>query len=163
MAFLMLGPLAWAASGGLQAQAPKATGVPAKSAEAPAQPAAKSPELERRLKHLARERLQVAQRGYDDAVDLYRHTQRSGQTIMPWVNVDQVYIWSRRWMEQECALSTKKSECVAAHEHHLKRLRRLEKLARELRNAELVTKLEPLAAEFYRLEAESSLAEAKAK
>jgi hypothetical protein len=106
--------------------------------------------------------LEVSRKGYEEAMDTYRQTQRSGQSIKPWVNVDQVYTWSVRWLRTD-TVGRNKNNNVAAFEAHLRRMQRLEKVAKELRDAELVIRVEPLSAEFYRLEAEGWLADEKAK
>lgn len=105
--------------------------------------------------------LEVSRKGYEESMDTYRQTQRSGQSIKPWVNVDQVYTWSVRWLRADTVGKNKNN--VGAYEAHLRRMQRLEKVAKELRDAELVIKVEPLSAEFYRLEAEGWLADEKAK
>lgn len=108
-------------------------------------------------------RLDLARRGFEQSMGSYRKTQRSGQDISPWVKADQVYHWSLRWVRLDSTLNSKKDARVSAYEAHLKRMRQLEQVARTLRDAELVTVSEALAAEYYRLEAEGWLADEKAK
>src|SRR5262249_20802282 len=79
--------------------------------------------------------LDVSRKGYEEAMDTYRQTQRSGQSIKPWVNVDQVYNWSVRWLRAD-AVARNKNNTVGAYEAHLRRMQRLEKVAKELRDAE---------------------------
>src|SRR6266850_3791743 len=51
--------------------------------------------------------LEVSRKGYEESMDTYRQTQRSGQSIKPWVNVDQVYTWSLRWLRADSSQNDK--------------------------------------------------------
>lgn len=76
---------------------------------------------------------------------------------------EQVYLWSRRWLEAQRDLTEKQTDQVAALEAHRTRIEQLEKLARKLREAGVAGRTVVAVAEFYRLEAELWLVEAKSK
>jgi hypothetical protein len=60
-------------------------------------------------------------------------------------------------------MSSKMDEQIAALEDHLKRMKELQQRVKRLHEGGLVSSLEPLAVEAYRVEAELWLAQEKAK
>lgn len=85
---------------------------------------------------------------------------QEGQTD---ANAEQLYVWSRRWMDAERAASKKHTERVAAVEAHLARMKDLERLTTAHFNTGQVTSAQRTAAEFYRLEAELLLSKSGAE
>src|SRR5207302_8777551 len=82
--------------------------LPARAAadEPPKAAAARKGEAPARLKA----RLDVARKGFEESMTIYRETKRSGQVIRPWQTVDQVYSWSRRWLDLDCAINANKND-----------------------------------------------------
>jgi hypothetical protein len=75
---------------------------------------------------------------------------------------EDVYRWSRRWMEAERDLTTTKAERVAALQGHSQRMKKLEEEVQAYARGTIP--FQQLAAtKFYRAEAETWLAEAKDK
>src|SRR5262249_55474978 len=72
-----------------------------------------------------------------------------------------LYRWSVRWLDAERQLSDKQADQVAACKAHLERMRELERLLEGLRRSGTITVDEASAAEFYRVEAEIWLTQAK--
>jgi hypothetical protein len=69
--------------------------------------------------------------------------------------MERLYWWSRRWMEAEQELAAKqKADLVAAAQGHLDRMRELERIIRKLQEAKVSTIDEVSASEYYRLEAD---------
>src|SRR5262249_21709644 len=79
-------------------------------------------------KTLLQARLEVAQKGYGDAVKLYQQGKRVENTALPLTNADQVHAWSQRWLDAQREASEKKADRVAAVEAHLERMKQLEKM-----------------------------------
>jgi hypothetical protein len=75
---------------------------------------------------------------------------------------ERIYVWSRRWMDAQRDLAVNKEAKVKAAEEYLERMQKGEKHAIELGWLTLAP-YQVKAWEFYRLEAEHWLAEAKAK
>jgi hypothetical protein len=77
---------------------------------------------------------------------------------------ENVYRWSRRWMEAERDLATTKEQRVAAAKRHFERMKQLEQ---EVHNYGLLHSTTPIlemaATKFYRAEAETWRAEENAK
>lgn len=71
--------------------------------------------------------------------------------------------WSRRWLEAERDMSTKKEEQLAALEAHLKRLKELEEMVTASFEAGRTAIGNVTAARYHRIEAELWLAQAKGK
>jgi hypothetical protein len=78
------------------------------------------------------------------------------------VDVEHVYQWSRRWLEAERQLSDKKSDRSAAAQGHLDRMKALQKRAGDLHKTISISMQQLSATEFYRVEAEIWVLEAKA-
>jgi hypothetical protein len=82
------------------------------------------------------------------------------------VNFDPDYLrqWSRRWMKAEQEMAADKVGSIAAAEAHLGRMKKVESMTHALANAGLSAAPDVVAAvEYFRLEAEDWLAQAKAK
>jgi hypothetical protein len=86
-------------------------------------------------------------------MDLYRE----GRTR----DVDRIYRWSQRWLEAEQELNDKKGDRIAAAEAHLRRMKQLEDLVRNVYKAGAVAPIDLPAVEYYRLDAEAALSKAK--
>jgi hypothetical protein len=76
---------------------------------------------------------------------------------------ERICLWSRRWMEAERELAGDAEEKVAAVQGHLDRMKERETAVRKMVNSRLAAATDLAAQEFYRLEAERLLAEARAK
>jgi hypothetical protein len=72
-----------------------------------------------------------------------------------------VYRWSRRWLDAERQLSAQPDDRILACSAHLQRMVELEQLVRRLQPSGQVTVDEVSAAEYYRVEAEVWLAQAR--
>jgi hypothetical protein len=76
--------------------------------------------------------------------------------------MERLYWWSRRWLESDQQLAgEQKAERVTAAQGHLDRMRQLERLIRNLQQSKVATIDEVSAAEYFRLEAELWLQQAK--
>jgi hypothetical protein len=105
----------------------------------------------------AKARLEAARKVYEGSLRRYK----TGPPEP--LNVEKFYWWSRRWLEAQQELATKKEDRVAAAEAHLTRMRSLEKTLRAMHKDGAALDIEVVGAEFYRLEAERWVAQAKAK
>jgi hypothetical protein len=107
----------------------------------------------------ARARLEAARKVYQGMMDCGRKGDASFK-----LSSEELYRWSRRWMEAERDLADKPEARVAAAQAHLDRMAKWEEgIKRTHAVARTIYPYEVSAAEFYRLEAERGLAEAKAK
>ncbi len=104
----------------------------------------------------AKARLQAARKVYEGYLSRYKIGPSQP------LDAEKLYQWSRRWLEAQQDLALKKADRVAAAEAHLARMRRLEQTMRDLARKE-VAPYEVAGAEFYRLEAERWVAQAKGK
>jgi hypothetical protein len=102
---------------------------------------------------LLRRRVEAVQRAYKESMDLYRE----GRTR----DVDRIYRWSQRWLEAEQESNDKKADRIAAAENHLRRMKQLEDLVRNVYKAGAAAPIELPAVEYYRLDAEVALSKAK--
>lgn len=75
--------------------------------------------------------------------------------------LDQVHGWSRRWMDAQREVSSKRSDQQTAAEAHVSRMRQLEKAAQDKYDARRAPASEVAAAEYHRIEAEQHLARVK--
>jgi hypothetical protein len=105
----------------------------------------------------ARARMEAAHKVYDGM--LSRLSVDPGFPVDP----DRFYRWSRRWLEAERELSAKKEDQITAVEQHLDRVKKVEALVKRLAAGNLLSPVDVTAAEYYRLEAEQWLAQAKGK
>jgi hypothetical protein len=76
---------------------------------------------------------------------------------------ESIYLWSRRWLEAEQAAAADKAGRLAALQAHLERMKKWETIKTEALKQGLAPKYEVPQARFYRLEAESWLAETQGK
>jgi hypothetical protein len=72
-------------------------------------------------------------------------------------------LWSRRWLEAQRELSDKKEDRITAAADHLERMKKLQDLVTRMIKTGVVNRYEAAAGDFYRLEAEHWLAEARGK
>jgi hypothetical protein len=72
-----------------------------------------------------------------------------------------VYRWSRRWLKAERQLSDKPADQLAAFQAHRDRMQKLEALVERVHRAGQTTVDEVSAAEYYRVEADLWLAQAR--
>jgi hypothetical protein len=70
------------------------------------------------------------------------------------------YRWSRRWLEAELELDSKKSDKIAAYQNHLERMRELSRITHERYRNRVNTVEEVSASDFYQLEARAWLEQA---
>jgi len=76
--------------------------------------------------------------------------------------MERLYWWSRRWLESDQQLAgEKKPELIAAAQGHLDRMRQIERLIRNLQQSKVATIDEVSSAEYFRLEAELWVQQAK--
>jgi hypothetical protein len=118
-------------------------------AAAPQPPTTQVPDS---VAHLARERVQVADRGYELALKLYQQGQNSFSLVAE---------WARRQAQAHLDLAEGKAERVAFLVGYVQQLRDAEQLTRNRMNAGMVTPLDLLEAQFIRLEGEVWLARAR--
>jgi hypothetical protein len=151
------GAVSWLAygAGGAEPPAPKAEGPPAKGEPAKDAKAAEA------IAELHKTRLALAQKGYEAAWDNLRMTKRSGNTLIYVGKPDDVYFWSIRWLQAEREKSPKPADTVAVLEAHLMRMKALHEAVDQLAR-DLLPRSEAFKTEWYRLEAQLWLAEAKA-
>jgi hypothetical protein len=106
----------------------------------------------------ARARLEAARKTYEGMLARHRVDARAG------LGAEDFYRWSRRWMEAERDLADKPEARVAAAQAHLDRMTKWEDMVKRAQaQGGFLAPYEATAAEFYRLEAEHWLAQAKAK
>jgi hypothetical protein len=84
---------------------------------------------------------------------------RDGVLLSP----EYAYRWSCRWLEAERALKPQKAEQVPAYEKHLERMRSIANITNDRWRRRIITLAEVNAAEYYAVEAELWLIEAKSK
>jgi hypothetical protein len=75
--------------------------------------------------------------------------------------VELPYRWSCRWLQAQREVSDQKADQVAAFQAHWERMREIERIERELRRSRVNPVNEVTAAEYYRIEAEIWLEQAK--
>ncbi|HTU17942.1 MAG TPA: RNA polymerase sigma factor [Gemmataceae bacterium] len=134
----------------------------AKGPEAKPKPTADQPaKTPAEITHLLKARVALAQKGYEAAVSLLPQTKRIGNVISPIGKPEEVHKWSVRWLQAQRDLSPKKDDEIAVLEAHLKRMTELQKWVKDRKL--LMSPIQEDEVEWYRLEAELWLAEAKAK
>jgi hypothetical protein len=119
--------------------------LPAGSSRADPEPAAAP-------SRLARQRLEAARKTYEATWANYRE-RRASQ--------DSLYRWSLRWLEAERQLGGPRADQVAAFKGHWERMRELERLIANLQRVGQAVIDEVSAAEYYRVEAEIWLVQAR--
>jgi hypothetical protein len=113
-----------------------------------------APEDDKAIVALMKKKVEAAGRTYDVKWKNFREGFRG-------VGGETLYWWSRRWLEAERELSDKKADQVAACKAHVERMKEHERIIKDLHRVKAATIDELNAAEFYRLEAEIWLAQAK--
>jgi RNA polymerase sigma factor (sigma-70 family) len=137
-----------------QAKAKEPEAKPKPKADKPA----KTPD---EMTTLLKARIALAQKGYEAAVPLLTQTKRFGNVLSPVGKPEDVYNWSIRWLQAQRDMSPKHEDQVAALEAHLKRMTELKEKVKQLAR-DLLLGITVDEAEWYRLEAELWLAQAKA-
>jgi hypothetical protein len=118
---------------------------------------------------LAKARLEAAKRTYE--MDFFRF-KTLGESIVRRSDIfpashrhpswpEELCRWSRRWLDAALAVGTSEAQKVAAGEAYLNRSKEIEKLAKSWVKAGIAHETGAVAAEFYRLDAESLLAALK--
>jgi hypothetical protein len=79
--------------------------------------------------------------------------------LVPFVEL--AYRWSRRWLEAELERSDKKTDKIAAYQAHRDRMRDLARITHERYRTRVTTIEEASATDFYSVEAEIWLEQAK--
>jgi bla regulator protein blaR1 len=97
-------------------------------------------------------RLRAARRAYEQTLEAFR----AGATR----DVEQIYRWSRRWLEAQQGLSGRAKDAAAVKDH-LARMMDLGKIIEAQYKAGVATAADVAAAEYYRAEAEVELAQAR--
>jgi hypothetical protein len=112
---------------------------------------------------LLKARATVAEKAYRGALEGITRTRRVGNVLIQVTeNPEEIYIWSVRWLQAQRDLSAKHEDQLAALEAHLKRMTELHKIVKDLAK-DLMLGFRVDEAEWYRLEAQLWLAQAKAK
>jgi hypothetical protein len=107
-------------------------------------------------KKLAKKRVDSARNAYEPAWAEFKPFDLSKG------DGENVYCWSRRWMESERDIATTKAERVAALQGHFERMKKLEEEVNGYSRGTIPVQ-QLAATRFYRAEAEGWLAEEKAK
>lgn len=105
------------------------------------------------IQERARARLEVARKALAEAED----TRAGGE------NYQDIWVWSKRVLESELAVSTTKKERIAALEAHLRRTQRLEKFAEKEYERGFFTRLALWEAVYRRCDVELQLVQERAK
>ena len=87
--------------------------------------------------------------------------QNNKEGLVPFVEI--VYRWSRRWLEAELELSTKKADQVAAYQAHADRMRELARVTRGRFRNRVNTIEEATAVDFYTAESAVWIEQARNK
>ncbi|HZV07109.1 MAG TPA: hypothetical protein VE999_18655 [Gemmataceae bacterium] len=111
---------------------------------------------------LLKARVAVAEKAYHEAWEELGRTQRFGNVLILVGKPEDVYTWSVRLLQAQRDLSSKYEEQIAALEAHLKRMTDLQKRVKMV-NKDLLQPKAESETEWYRLEAQLWLAQAKAK
>jgi hypothetical protein len=77
------------------------------------------------------------------------------------VESDDVYFWSRLLLEASKGVAVNKEQLITAFEQHLDRMKKLEALIKKIRRLGFGRSSDVGASEYYRIEAESWVAETK--
>ena len=110
------------------------------------------PEKATAVSPLALARYSAAVKQYDETWSYYRQAR---------IDSYQVYVWSRFVLESRRAIAVKPAEQVTALEDHLDRMKKLEELVIKIRRLGFGRSYDVGASEYYRLEAELWLEQAK--
>jgi hypothetical protein len=115
--------------------------------------AAQSVPEKNRGRDIAKTRLDVARKGL---AQVEKETPGAGRPY------DGIFIWSKRVLHAELALSGNEADKMAALEAHLTRTMRLERIAKDWFATGVIREVDLLEAEYHRLDAEFQLEEARA-
>lgn len=74
---------------------------------------------------------------------------------------EDLYVWSRRWLDAEMDLAANKDEKVASHHRHLDRMKEVEKMAKAMAVTGQGRQSDATAATYYRTQAELWLTRAQ--
>lgn len=105
------------------------------------------------LARLATQRRDAARKTYELMWANYRDRRVADEVL---------YRWSLRWLEAEKQLSDRQADQAAACKGHFERMRELERLIRNIQRTGQITIDEVSASEYYRVEAEMWLLQARA-
>jgi hypothetical protein len=138
------------------------TSVSAQEAKGPLAQKKDGPEQAKEMTKLLKARVALAQKAYDATEKSFGEVRRIGAVNILTVKPEESYTWSVRWLKAERDINPKGAEYIVALEAHLKRMKAL-----ETKTMSLVPGILPQTAafevEWYRLEAELWLIQAKAK
>jgi hypothetical protein len=110
------------------------------------------PEAPTALSKLATQRRDAARKTYEIMWDYYRDNRTAEEVV---------YRWSLRWLEAERQLSEKEVDQIAACNAHLERMRELDRLVTKQKTARSITIDVTSSVEYYRVEAEFWMLQAK--
>src|SRR5262249_31123767 len=110
---------------------------------------------------LLKARLEVARKGYAEALQRYQQADRRDASILLKGSAEQICIWSQRWLQAQRGLGSTKEHQIAALESHRERLQDLQQRVKTMYQSGLVSLLEVTTVEFHRVEGELWLAREK--
>ena len=111
---------------------------------------------------LAKARVELARKAYEGVTKNIGMSTRIGNMPHPLAMPEEAYLWSVRWLSAERDMNRAKDNQVAALKNHLARMKHLQQRVSGM--APLLSEIGgPLAARYFVAEAESWLAEEKAK
>lgn len=106
---------------------------------------------------LGKSREEAARKAYQS---IWKQTSEGSADI----GVEEIYLWSCRWLDAERASRTKPEDQLVAFAAHVERMKKLDELVKARnRSGTLKHAWDVAAAEYYRLDAEFRAAEAKQK
>ena len=112
----------------------------------------------------ARARADAARRVYESLWNPSSQKTLDGKSLQgSSVNLDRAYLWSRRWMEAEEQASDKTEDRIAAVQAHVDRMRKLQSYVKAQQDLQSATPADVAAQQYYLLEAERALTQAKGK
>jgi hypothetical protein len=111
---------------------------------------------------LRKARAVLAQKGYRTTSDLLRESKKIDNRVMIPASPEEVYTWSVRLLDAERDLSSRHDDRISALQGHLQRMTDLQKQVKRMLE-ELLPPKTAMDAEWYRLEAELWLAQARSK
>ncbi|HLN28925.1 MAG TPA: hypothetical protein VK395_14355 [Gemmataceae bacterium] len=107
------------------------------------------------VQKLADARVTAARKAYEETALLYREARTR--------DVDRIYLWSRRWLDAQRDAAKGKADEEAAYAGHWNRMKAVEDSVKNRLRSGAAAAIEVPAVEFYRLEAEIWLSQARAK
>jgi RNA polymerase sigma factor (sigma-70 family) len=135
----------------------------AKESEAKPKPKADKPAKDPKDRAaLLKARVVAAEKVYQAVFEGLSRTRRVGNNLIQITqNPEEAYLWSVRWLQAERALKPKPEDQIAALQEHLQRMTKLKEVIEQL-SRDLMFGFNNDKAEWYQLEAELWLQEAKA-